>query len=96
LLWLYYAVELVQALLEHQVRLCMEQEGLASLALYPEGRASEAPTTALVFAALEGLRRHRLLSEQGQELRRFHDPLPEVAQEVLQLLGVDTTPYGLN
>jgi transposase len=96
LLWLYYAVELVQALLERQVRLCMEQEGLASLALYPEGRASEAPTTALVFGVLEGLRRHRLLSEQGQELRRFHDPLPEVAQEVLQLLGVDTTPYEGN
>jgi len=96
LLWLYYAVELVGALLEREVRLRMEQEGRASLALYPEGRASEAPTTALVFSVLEGLRHHRLLSEQGQELRRFHDPLPEVAQEVLQLLGVDTTPYGLN
>jgi transposase len=96
LLWLYYAVELVQALLERQVRMRMEQAGRASLALYPEGRASEAPTTALVFGVLEGQRRHRLLSEQGQELRRFHDPLAEVAQEVLQLLGVDTTPYGLN
>lgn len=96
LLWLYYAVELVQALLEREVRLRMEQEGRASLALYPEGRASEAPTTSLVFGVLEGLRRHRLLDEQGQELRRFHDPLPEVAQEVLQLLAVDATPYGLD
>jgi transposase len=96
LLWLYYGVELVQALLEREVRRSMEQEGLASLALYPEGRASEAPTTALVMGVLEGLRRHRLLDEQGQELRRFHDPLPQVAQEVLQLLGVDTSPYGVD
>ena len=96
LLWLYYAVELVQALLEREVRRRMEQEGMASLALYPEGRASEAPTTALVLGVLEGTRRHRLLGEQGQELRRFHDELPPVAREVLELLGVDAAPYGLN
>ncbi len=96
MLWLYYAVELVQALLEREVRRRMEAEGLASLALYPEGRASAAPTTALVFGVLEGHRRHRLLDQQGQELRRFHDELPEVAREVLHLLGVDVTPYGLS
>ena len=96
LLWLYYVVELVQALLEREVRRRMEQAGLGSLALYPEGRPSEAPTAQLVFTALEGLRRHRLLDEQGQELRRFHDPLPDAAQELLDLLGIDPAPYGLS
>jgi hypothetical protein len=38
--------------------------------LYPEGRPSEAPTAAVVLAQLEGHRRHRLLDEQGLELRR--------------------------
>jgi len=48
-----------------------------------------------VFSTLEGQRRHRLLDGQGQEVRRFHDELPEAAQEVLRLLGVPLTPYGL-
>ena len=89
-------VELVQALLEREVRRQMQQAGAARLALYPEGRASAAPTAALVLSVLEGHRRHRLLDAQGQELRRFHDPLPDAAQEVLALLGVDPTAYGLD
>jgi transposase len=95
LLWLYYVVELTQALVEREVRRRMEGGGVARLALYPEGRASEAPTTELVLAALEGHRRHRLLDGQGLELRRFHDELSPAAREVLALLGVDQTPYGL-
>jgi len=96
LLWLYWVVELVQALLEREVRRQMQQAGQASLALYPEDRASTAPTAELVLAVLEGHRRHRLLDAQGQELRRFHDPVPDAAQEVLALLGVDPTAYGLD
>jgi hypothetical protein len=72
----------------------MADEKLGQLALYPEDRDSDAPTTALVLAVLEGHRRHRLLDASQQELRRFHDPLPPVAREVLQLLQVDATPYG--
>jgi transposase len=96
LLWLYYVVELVQALLEREVRLRMEQAGVASLALYPERRHSEGPTAQLVINALEGQRRHRLLDEHGQELRRFHDELPDAAQEVLELLDIDCAAYGLS
>ena len=95
LLWLYYVVELVQALIEREVRRQMARGGIESLALYPEGRPSEGPTTGLVFNVLEGLRRHRLVDDHGQELRRFHDGLPPAAGEVLQLLGVSTAPYGL-
>ena len=96
LLWLYYVVELVGALVEREVRRRMAEEEVTSLALYPEGRLSEAPTAALVFDRLEGHRRHRLLDEQGMELRRFHDELAEPAREVLDLLGVDRAPYGLD
>ena len=95
LLWLYYVVELTQALLEREVRRRMRAEGRKSLALYPEGRPSEGPTAALVLAALEGQRRHRLLDGQGQELRRFHDELSPAAAELLELLGVDRAPDGL-
>ena len=95
LLWLYYAVELVQALVERELRRRMREEEVGRLALYPEGRPSEAPTAALALGVLEGHRRHRLLDEEGQELRRFHDPLGEPARQMLELLGVDHSPYGL-
>jgi len=55
LLWLYYVVELVGALLEREVRRRMGEVGVARLALYPEGRSSEAPTAALVFDRLRGI-----------------------------------------
>jgi transposase len=95
LLWLYYVVEMVAALVEREVRRGMDEEGLASLALYPEGRPSSAPTAGLVLSVLEGHRRHRLLDEQGQVLRRFDDALPDAAHEVLRLLGIDRADYGL-
>ncbi len=96
LLWLYYVVELVQALLEREVRRQMERQGVWCLGLYPEGRRSEAPTAGLVLGVLEGQRRHRLLDPEGQELRRFYDPLPPAAQEVLRLLEVDLGCYGID
>lgn len=96
LLWLHFVVELVGALVEREVRRQMVSRGVTRLALYPDGGPTEAPTAAVVFQALEGHRRHRLLDESGNELRRFHDPLPDAAREVLDLLGVNQTPYGLN
>lgn len=95
LLWLYYVVELVQALVERETRRRMEQEGITSLALYPEQRASSAPTAELVLGVLEGHRRHRLVDEDDVELRRFHDDLSEAAQETLRLLDVNRAAYGL-
>jgi len=96
LLWLYYVVELVQALLEREVRRRMRAGRIASLALYLEGRPSEAPTAGVVLAVLEGHRRHRLLDGEGLELRRFHDELPEAAREVLEVRGVSLAPYGVD
>jgi transposase len=95
LLWLYFVVELVQALIEREVRRQMQARGVRRLRLYPEGRASEAPTAALVFGTLDGRRRHRLIDGQGQVLRTFHDELPEAAKQALELLGVDRAAYGL-
>jgi transposase len=95
LLWLYHMVELVQALLERQLRRRMAQAEIASLPLFPEGRHSSKPTCELVFNTLQGLRRHRLLDPRGVEIYRFHDPLSDVARSVLRLLGIDCSAFGL-
>ena len=88
-LWLYHMVDLVQALLEREVRKQREEAEIASLPLRPENRPSTKPTSELVLNALQGNRRHRLFDQQGLETSRFHDPLREVARSVLELLSID-------
>jgi transposase len=95
LLWLYHIVEVVQALLERQVRRQMHKRDIAALPLYPEKRSSAAPTASAVLGLLQGHRRYEVLNEQGHTLYTFHDPLPEVAQRVIDLLGIDRAAYGL-
>lgn len=95
LLWLYHVVELIQALLEREVRQHMDQEEIESLPLYPEDRQSPAPTAELVLRLLHGQRRYQLLSAPGEVSHTFHDPLPEVARQVLDFLGIDRAVYGL-
>jgi transposase len=95
-LWLYHMVELVQALLEREVRRQMRRAEIESLPLHPEKRPSAKPTSELVLKALRGHRRHRLLDQQGLEIYRFHDPVSEVAQTVLELLSIDCSAYGLS
>jgi transposase len=95
LLWLYHLVEVIQALAEREVRRRMKKKDIASLPLYPEQRHSEAPTTELLLRLLQGHRRYQLLDDQGQVLHTFHDPLPDVAVQVIDLLGIDRSAYGL-
>jgi transposase len=96
LLWLYHMVDLVQALLEREVRRQMEQAEIDSLPLRPEKRHSAKPTSELVLNALQGHRRHRVLDPQGLEIYRFHDPVSDAAQSVLDLLNIDRSAYGLS
>ncbi|MCA1838121.1 MAG: IS1634 family transposase [Actinobacteria bacterium] len=96
LLWLYHLVELLQALVEREVRRQMEEAEIGSLPLYPEMRYSVCPTSELVLKVLAGHRRHRLLDGQGQEIYRFHDPVSDAAETLLDFLGIDRSAYGLS
>jgi transposase len=95
LLWLYHLVELVQALLEREVRQQMLEAGIESLPLRPENRPSTKPTSELILQALQGQRRHRLVDTEDVEVYRFHDPVSAVARSVLSLLRMDCSAYGL-
>jgi transposase len=96
LLWLYHMVDLVQALLEREVRRQMQQAEVESLPLRPEQRSSANPTSELVLNALQGHRRHRLFDQHGQMMYQFHDPVSEGARSVLELLSIDCAAYGLS
>jgi transposase len=96
LLWLYHLVDLVQALLEREVRRQMKETGIASLPLYAEERHSKAPTAELVLKAFQGHRCYRLLDNNDCEVLRFHDPVSAVADTLLTLLSIDRSAYGLS
>ena len=96
LLFVYYVVLLVEALIEREVRRQMKAREIKSLPLYPERRQSGAPTAELVLAAFEGHRRHRLFSKDGQLLRTFYDPLSDVARQVLALLAIDSRSFAIS
>jgi hypothetical protein len=95
LLWLYHLVEVVQALVEREVRQHMKEGGIKRLALYPEGRGSKGPTAELTLGAVQGHRRYQMVDGRGQVVHTSHDPLPEAARQVLAFLGVSPSAYGL-
>lgn len=94
LLFVYFVALLVFALIERELRRRMKQQRVKALPLYPEARLAAAPTTDLLFSALAGVRRHRLLDAAGAELRVFYDALPPAARQALELLGIDLAAYG--
>ena len=94
LLFVYYLALLVFALIEREARMGMKERDIESIPLYPEKRACKAPTSDGILSAFLGLRRNQLMDESGTIVRTFHDPLPEVASQLLELLGVSRQAYG--
>ncbi len=87
LFFVYFLALLVQALIERQMRLAMEKEGIEELPLYPEERKSKHPTAELILKLFSHLQCN-VLSSNGTEFKRFHPELTELQAQVLKLLGV--------
>lgn len=93
LLTIYYFALLVQALVERELRLAMEKEGIASLPLYPENRKCKAPTTRRIIDLFENIQLHELSSSSSSSLQRFLTKLSELQSVVLRLLAVPESDY---
>jgi transposase len=87
LLCVYFFVLLVEALLERELRRAMARCELASLPLYPEGRACRRPTARRVIDLFEELQCHEL-SGADQPPVRFTTELTPLQRKVLRLLGM--------
>ncbi len=62
MLCVYFLTLLVESLLERELRRAMEREGIASVPLYPEGRACRRPTAWKVIDLFEDVQRPELSS----------------------------------
>lgn len=87
LLCVYFFVLLVEALLERELRRAMARSELASLPLYPEGRACRRPTARRVIDVFEEVQHHEL-SAEGQAAVSFTTDLTPLQRKVLRLLGM--------
>ena len=92
-LFLLYALALiVESLLEREIRRTMEKEKLASIAIYPEERASARPTAAQVLRLFSHVERHELRSD-GASVKTIHPDLTSLQKEVLRLIDVPISAY---
>jgi transposase len=92
LLFLFYVVLLVQALIEREFRQSMKTRGIKSVPLYPEERECRAPSTQVIFHAFAGLQ-HHFLCRQGTTVRSFPPVLNPLQLQILALLNLPHSLY---
>ena len=84
---------LTESLLERELRRAMAREGVESLPLYPEGRASRRPTARRVIDLFEDVQRHELMTE-GRTAVVFMTDLTGLQRKILRLLGMPKAYSG--
>lgn len=84
---------LVHALTEREIRASMAKAKHSSLPLYPEERASKAPTAARVLETFSMVMRHDLMQD-GKFIQIIDPELSKLQTEVLKLLKVKPTAYS--
>jgi hypothetical protein len=92
LLFLYFLVHLVQALIERELRQAMAARGLSKIPLYPEGRACPAPCTERLLEVFEGLERHHL-QRGARTVQVFEPKLDKLQKQILSLLHIPAAAF---
>jgi transposase len=93
LLCLYFLALLVESLLERELRRAMDRRGVASLPLYPEGRACRYPTVPRLIEAFDCVQRHTLLVGKKPPVV-FTTELTRLQRQILSLLGISRAYRG--
>jgi transposase len=92
LMFVYFIVLTLNALIERELRLAMRKKDIGSLPLYPENRRCKHPATERIIDLFSNLRRHRLL-DGDKEIKCFYDSISELQEEILDLFAVSKDNY---
>lgn len=92
LMFVYFLVLLLNALIERELRLSMAKSGVPSLPLYPEQRRCKSPTTARLIELFRNQRKHSL-KEGTEQVRLFFDPIMSIQETILDLLKIPKKSY---
>lgn len=93
LLFLYFVVLLVQALLEREVRRAMTARDIEALPLYPEDRECRAPSAHGIFQVFAGLQYHQL-RRRDLLIQTFAPELNSLQRQILDLLGISPQTFA--
>jgi transposase len=93
LMFVYFIVLLLNALIERELRLAMEREKMQSLPIYPEQRECKYPTAIRIIDLFSDQRRHILFSG-SKKVKYFYDTLSDLQAKILNLLNVSKKHYG--
>jgi len=92
LMFVYFIVLLLNALIERELRLSMQRENISLLPLYPEERCCKYPTTNRIISLFANQRRHILMNKE-KVLKYFYDPISDLQETILELLKVSKENY---
>lgn len=94
LMFVYFLAQLLCALIERQLRNAMRERGLPHIQILPEDRPSTTPTTEQLIRVFSSRARHLLLSQDGQLVQTFTDPLSPIQEQTLSLLSLSPRVYA--
>ncbi|EQD70237.1 hypothetical protein B1B_05116 [mine drainage metagenome] len=94
-LFVYFIVMLLQALIERQIRMSMEEQKIRTLPIYPEHRECYAPTTDRVVSIFADVQEHRLFDGENK-IKTFVTPLTGLQVFLLSLAEVPPSSYSLS
>lgn len=94
LMFVYFIVLLLNALIEREIRNSMRQNEIELLPLYPEERNCKYPTTERILSLFENQRKH-ILKENNIILKNFYDPISNLHKSILNLLKIPKKNFGL-
>ena len=93
LLTCHFFAQLVEALIEREIRTSMREHGLTGIALYPELRNCPAPSAARVLEIFDDVERHYLMRD-NEVVQVFEPELTPLQLQVLDLLHVPAALYS--
>lgn len=91
-MFIFYLALIVQAVIEREIRMKMQDENIPWLPVYPEGRIAYHPTTAKVFERFDGISiYHR--TKNGKVIQEYRDSLSELHMNILEMLSITEKEY---
>lgn len=95
MMFVFFMALILQAVIEREVRLSMEDASIEAIPVYPEHRLAYHPTTAKIFDRFQDVSLYRIM-HGGKLLKQYQDELTSTQLEVLALLGMSEHEYWKN
>lgn len=92
IMFLFFLSLMIQAIIEREVRLKMQEYGIEKLPIYPEFRDAYHPTTSKILDCFDGISFYQL-KINGKPAKEFKDSLTVTQEQILIFLSISQDKY---